>query len=102
MPKIFEYLGIVIRFYSNEHEPIHIHAQYGADAELKVEFEIDNREIVALQYSRVTGKDDFPPAQRKELEKLLNEYKYLIVEEWVNYFVYHTKPVLRKITRRIR
>ncbi|WP_461044454.1 DUF4160 domain-containing protein [Spirosoma harenae] len=34
MPKIFEYLGIVIRFYANEHEPIHVHAQY-ADAELK-------------------------------------------------------------------
>jgi hypothetical protein len=24
MPKIFEYLGIVIRFYSNEHDPIHV------------------------------------------------------------------------------
>ena len=27
MPKIFEYLGIVIYFYSNEHEPIHVHAE---------------------------------------------------------------------------
>ena len=24
MPKIFEYLGILIFFYSNEHEPIHV------------------------------------------------------------------------------
>ena len=27
MPKIFEYLGILIFFYSNEHEPIHVHAK---------------------------------------------------------------------------
>ena len=30
MPKIFEYLGILIFFYSNEHEPIHVHAKKGA------------------------------------------------------------------------
>lgn len=100
MPKIFEYLGIVIRFYANEHEPIHVHAQY-ADAELKVEFDIANKEIVSITYKRVAGKDDFPPAQRKELEKLVNEYKYLMLDEWINYFVFHAKPTLRKITERI-
>ncbi len=31
MPKIFEYLGILIFFYSNEHEPIHVHAKKGED-----------------------------------------------------------------------
>ncbi|MCK5209171.1 MAG: DUF4160 domain-containing protein, partial [Cyclobacteriaceae bacterium] len=28
MPKIYEYLGIVIMFYSDEHEPTHVHAVY--------------------------------------------------------------------------
>jgi hypothetical protein len=28
MPKIFSYLGIMILFYSNEHEPIHVHGKY--------------------------------------------------------------------------
>jgi len=28
MPKLFEYLGIMIMFYSNEHEPIHVHGKY--------------------------------------------------------------------------
>lgn len=27
MPKIFEYLGILIFFNSNDHEPIHVHAK---------------------------------------------------------------------------
>ncbi|MDE6341047.1 MAG: DUF4160 domain-containing protein, partial [Muribaculaceae bacterium] len=25
MPKIFEYFGLIFYFYSNEHEPIHVH-----------------------------------------------------------------------------
>ena len=27
MPKIFEYLGIIIMFYSNEHALIHVHGK---------------------------------------------------------------------------
>ena len=34
MPKIYEYLGIILFFYSNEHEPIHIHGKFQG-AELK-------------------------------------------------------------------
>ena len=29
MPKIFEYFGFVFFFYSNEHEPIHVHVLHG-------------------------------------------------------------------------
>ena len=28
MPKIFEYFGFVFFFYSNEHEPIHVHVTH--------------------------------------------------------------------------
>ena len=30
MPKIFEYFGFIFYFYSNEHEPIHVHVMHGA------------------------------------------------------------------------
>lgn len=30
MPKIFEYFGFIFYFYSNEHEPIHVHVIHGA------------------------------------------------------------------------
>lgn len=29
MPKIFEYFGFIFYFFSNEHEPIHVHVQKG-------------------------------------------------------------------------
>lgn len=101
MPKIFEYLGIVIRFYANEHEPIHVHALYGKEYEVKVEFEIVDHIITAVHFKTVKGKSDFPPAQKKELTKLVEEFKYVMVEEWVNFFVYNSKPTLRKITKRL-
>ena len=35
MPKLYEYLGIVVYFYSNEHEPIHVHGT-------KIHFRLQN------------------------------------------------------------
>ena len=37
MPKIFEYLSYIIRFYSNDHLPIHVHVQI-AERESKAKF----------------------------------------------------------------
>ncbi len=52
MPKIFEYLGIVIFFYSNEHEPIHVHAKKG-EFESKAEFNIINGEISEIKIKNI-------------------------------------------------
>jgi len=41
MPKLYEYLGIIIFFYSNEHEPVHVHGRY-ADFENKAEIILAN------------------------------------------------------------
>ena len=35
MPKIFEYFGFIFYFFSNEHEPIHVH---GKDEKVAIEF----------------------------------------------------------------
>lgn len=41
MPKLYEYLGLIIFFYSNEHDPVHVHAHYG-EYESKIEFVLKN------------------------------------------------------------
>ncbi len=28
MPKLYEYFGLIVLFYSNELEPIHVHCKY--------------------------------------------------------------------------
>ena len=35
MPKIYEYFGFIFLFYSNEHEPIHVHANKDGHEALK-------------------------------------------------------------------
>ena len=27
MPKLYEYFGLIVMFYANEHEPVHVHAK---------------------------------------------------------------------------
>ena len=44
MPKLFEYLGIGIFFYSNDHEPIHVHGRKGA-FESKAEIILSHGEV---------------------------------------------------------
>jgi hypothetical protein len=52
MPKIFEYLGILIFFYSNEHGPIHVHAKKG-EFESKAEFYIADGEIIEIKITKI-------------------------------------------------
>lgn len=66
MPKIYEYLGIILFFYSNEHEPIHVHAKKG-EFESKAEIVIVNGIVEKIIISNVKGR---PPLKGKEVNKL--------------------------------
>ena len=48
MPKIFEYCGIIFLFYSDDHLPVHVHAQY-QQYQNKIEFVYENGEFVKLK-----------------------------------------------------
>ncbi len=56
MPKLYEYLGIIIMFYSNEHEPIHVHGKYQG-FESKAELIIIDGKVVAINILAVKGKE---------------------------------------------
>ncbi len=28
MPKLYEYFGLIVLFYANEHEPVHVHGKH--------------------------------------------------------------------------
>ena len=46
MPKIFEYFGFIFYFYSNEHEPIHVHVLHGdKESVFDLGLDIPNRTI---------------------------------------------------------
>lgn len=96
MPKLYEYLGIVIFFYSNEHEPVHVHGRYQG-FESKISFEIHNGNITKITVQSVKGKKPLPSHQLSDFQHLATQLGDEIVQSWVNYFVYHKKLVAKKI-----
>lgn len=56
-PKILEYNGIIIRFFSGEHHPIHVHAFYAGEYQMgeyqmKVEFFLREGKIIKTEFKR--------------------------------------------------
>lgn len=99
MPKIYEYLGIILFFYSNEHEPIHIHGKFQG-AESKAEIHMLNGRI-----HKIVVKDrgaGLESKKRKEFEEFVHAYADDIVNKWVDYFVKkkHISPQL--ITQKVK
>ncbi|EKE75249.1 DUF4160 domain-containing protein [Gallaecimonas xiamenensis] len=99
MPKIYEYLGLILFFYSNEHEPIHIHAKYQGK-ESKAEIHMLNGRIQKIVIKdKGAGLDS---SKRKEFEEFVNFYADDIVNKWVDYFVKkkHISPQI--ITKKVK
>jgi hypothetical protein len=101
MPKLFEYLGILIYFYSNEHEPIHVHAKK-AEYESKAEFYIIDGIITEVKITEVKGKKPIIGNDLKNFEIFLENYSEKVVQKWVDYFVYHKDIKFEKITKKLR
>ena len=99
MPKLFEYLGIAIWFYSDEHNPIHVHARYGRN-EVKVNLYEKDGAVYDVDYIEVSGK--FSPAKMSDLRVFINENKSAILFAWQQCFTQNVKIKPLKITKRIR
>lgn len=100
MPKIFEYLGVLIFFYSNEQQPIHVHGKYNG-LESKAEFYIVDGEIIEIKIKLVKGRRPLTGSNLKDFEVFLEKYADKIVEKWVDYFIYHKNIEFEKINTRI-
>ena len=101
MPKIFEYLGIIIMFYSNEHEPIHVHGQQG-EFESKAEIYIENGVIQEIKIKTVKGRKPLKGKDLKNLQDFLEVYADQIVQKWVDYFVYHKDVEFERVTKKLK
>ena len=76
MPTVFILFGFVFKFYSNEHEPIHVHIlKDGHEAKYIVSSEID-----------MVFNNGFKKHELSIIESVLEENKVLIVEKWNEYF----------------
>jgi len=98
MPKLYEYLGIVILFYSNEHTPIHVHGKYQGK-ENRAEIVMANGKITGIYFKKVKGKKSLPPNKLSDFKKLVNMYSKDIVKKWISFFIYNKPFKPKKITK---
>lgn len=91
MPKIFEYFGFLFFFYSNEHEPIHVHVIHG-DRQLVYEIILEDGNFKALVRRNVKGYLPLSQHDAGIVEEFIRVYALDIVQKWIDYFIMK-KPV---------
>ena len=100
MPKLYEYLGLIILFYSNDHEPIHVHGKYqGMESKAEIIF-MDGifKEIRILD---VKGKKPLDNKSLKNFSIFVEAYKLEIVNKWIEFFVYNKAIEPEIITKKL-
>lgn len=101
MGKIFEYFGFIFFFYSNEHEPIHVHVKHGGE-ECIFDLIIENGALIRLVRREKTGADPLNSKDAADAIEFINYYWKEIVEKWVECFIYHRAVSNTKINKRIQ
>lgn len=85
MPDIFTYFGFIFSFYSNEHEPIHVHVEH-ADKVTIFDIIINDGELMEIR--RRDKGNPLSSKDEKVAEEFINKYWRNIADKWVNFFVY--------------
>ena len=86
MGKIFEYFGFIFYFYSNEHEPIHVHVIHGAKESI-FDLIMLNGILVNLHVREKKGAEPLSEKEKRTAEEFIRKYHKNIIEKWVKFFV---------------
>ena len=100
MPKLYEYYGLVILFYSHEHEPIHVHCKYQGK-ENKAEIIFEDGKFIEVRILEVKGKEALDSKNLKKFKKLVEIYRDDIIRKWVDFFVYNKTIETEKIVKKL-
>ena len=100
MRKLYEYFGLLVLFYSNEHDPVHVHGLF-QEQESRAELQVRNGKVVAIRYVRVKGRRPLGPRRMRDFQKLVERHKDEIVRKWIEFFVLHKRIAPEVISRRL-
>jgi hypothetical protein len=101
MPKLYEYFGLVVMFYSNEHDPVHVHGK-SQGRESRAEIIVVEGRVVDIRFADQPGRGPLTPAERRLFEELVSAKAGDIVQKWVDYFVLHKHVVPELLRRRLK
>ena len=97
MPTIYEYFGFVFKFYSLEHEPIHVHAEK-AGRQTVFDIIIENGKVVEVR-ERKGKSPQLTDREKNEAREFVEKYAMNIIEKWINFFVLK-KSVRRTVVKK--
>ena len=101
MPKIYEYFGFIFFFFSNEHEPIHVHVMKSGCQTVFELILMDGE----LQEIRTRSESGYPLLNEKDkatAEEFIRAYYKNIVEKWMNFFVLKKRVRCTQITKKVK
>ena len=101
MGKIFEYFGFIFYFFSNEHEPVHVHVKRSS-TECIFDLIMEDGKLIRIERREKTGADPMSSQDAEEAGEFIYYYWQKIVEKWVDCFVYRKAVKNTKITKRIK
>ena len=101
MPKLYEYFGLIVLFYANEQEPVHVHAKCQG-REGRAEFVIVNGEVEEIRFSSAAGRAPLTPREMQYFEEVLRARTEDIVQKWIDFFVLNKSIRPERITRRLK
>lgn len=86
MPKIFEYFGFIFYFFSNEHEPIHVHVKHSG-TECVFDLIIESGKLKDIVRREKKGAKPLDSQDEKVAIEFINKYWQRIVRKWIDFFV---------------
>ena len=101
MPKLYEYFGLRVYFYANEHEPVHVHG-FNQGRESKAELVIQNGVIVGIRILSVAGMEPLKGKPLADFKLLISRRAEDIVRKWIECFVHHRQIETEVITRKLK
>lgn len=101
MPKLYEYFGLVIMFYANEHDPMHVHGKC-QEREARAELVVLNGVITEIRYNNVAGRQPLGGNEMKFFREIVSARAEEIVAKWVDFFVMHKPITPETITWRLK
>ena len=101
MPDIYRYFGFTFFFYSNEHDPIHVHVEHD-NHESIFEIIVRNGQVEEIRVREKKGAEPLSSKDQKIAEDFVREYSQNIIQKWVNFFVMKKRVVCTTIKKKLK
>jgi hypothetical protein len=101
MPKLYDYFGLIIMFYANEHEPVHVHGKCQG-RESKAEIILLDGIVTDVRYCGVTGRSPLDFRETQYFKEIVSARADDIVQKWIDFFVLHKSVRPERIIGRLK